>query len=162
MKQFNRINNIFGFVIFGMATLVYWLCMEPTLSFWDCGEFIAASFKMEVGHQPGAPLFLMIGKLFSLLAGSNTSKIAYWVNFVSVISSAATIMFLFWTINAIALKIVKKTSENLTPTQLWSVIAAGAVGALAYTFSDTFWFSAVEAEVMLYLLYVPLLSFGQS
>jgi hypothetical protein len=147
MKQFNRINNIFGFVIFGMATLVYWLCMEPTLSFWDCGEFIAASFKMEVGHQPGAPLFLMIGKLFSLLAGSNTSKIAYWVNFVSVISSAATIMFLFWTINAIALKIVKKTSENLTPTQLWSVIAAGAVGALAYTFSDTFWFSAVEAEV---------------
>lgn len=147
MKQFNRINNIFGFVIFGMATLVYWLCMEPTLSFWDCGEFIAASFKMEVGHQPGAPLFLMIGKLFSLLAGSNTSKIAYWVNFVSVISSAATIMFLFWTINAIALKIVKKTSENLTPTQLWSVIAAGAVGGLAYTFSDTFWFSAVEAEV---------------
>jgi len=147
MKQFNRINTASGFVIFAIATLVYWLCMEPTLSFWDCGEFIAASFKLEVGHQPGAPLFLMIGKLFSILAGNNTAKIAYWVNFVSVIASAATIMFLFWTINAIALKIIKKTAGHLTPLQICTVIAAGTVGALAYTFSDTFWFSAVEAEV---------------
>lgn len=147
MKKFNRINTISGFVIFAFATIVYWLCMEPTLSFWDCGEFIAAAFKLEVGHQPGAPLFLMISKLFSLLAGNNTAKVAYWVNFVSVISSSATVLFLFWSINAIALKIVKRTTENLSMLNIWSIIAAGAVGALAYTFSDTFWFSAVEAEV---------------
>lgn len=147
MKKFKRINTISGFIIFLVSLTVYWLCMEPTLSFWDCGEFIAASFKLEVGHQPGAPLFLMIGKLFSILAGNNTAKIAYWVNFVSVISSAATIMFLFWTINAIALKITKKETDGLTSIQIWTVIAAGAIGALAYSFSDTFWFSAVEAEV---------------
>jgi hypothetical protein len=147
MQKFNRINTIIGFVIFTIATLVYWLCMEPTLSFWDCGEFIAAAFKLEVGHQPGAPLFLMIGKLFSLLAGNNTTKVAYWVNFISVISSAATVMFLFWTINAIALKIFKNLGNQLSNTNLWAIIAAGSVGALAYTFSDTFWFSAVEAEV---------------
>ena len=147
MKKFDRFNTIAGFVVFAFSTLVYWLCMEPTLSFWDCGEFISAAFKMEVGHQPGAPLFLMIGKLFSLLAGTNTTKVAYWVNFVSVISSAATVMFLFWSINAIALKIIKKSSENISNINLWSIIAAGTVGALAYAFSDTFWFSAVEAEV---------------
>ncbi|TKC06759.1 DUF2723 domain-containing protein [Pedobacter polaris] len=147
MKKFNLINSISGFVIFAIALTVYWLCMEPTLSFWDCGEFIAAAYKMEVGHQPGAPLFLMIGKLFSLLAGNNTGKIAYWVNFVSVISSAATVMFLFWSINAIALKIFRKSVEKLSTIDALSIISAGAVGALAYTFSDTFWFSAVEAEV---------------
>jgi len=147
MEKYKRINNLTGFVIFFLASLVYWLCMEPTLSFWDCGEFIAASFKMQVGHQPGAPLFLMIGRLFSLLAGTDVTKVAYWVNFVSVISSGATIMFLFWTINAIALKLIKLENGKMTGTQLFTVIAAGTVGALAYTFSDTFWFSAVEAEV---------------
>jgi hypothetical protein len=147
MKNFTRINTILGFAIFSIATIVYWLCMEPTMSFWDCGEFIAAAFKMEVGHQPGAPLFLMIGKLFSLLAGNNTAKIAYWVNFLSVISSAATVMFLFWTINAIALKLFNAKEKQITLTNHWAIIAAGAVGSLAYTFSDTFWFSAVEAEV---------------
>lgn len=147
MKKFDRINTYIGLLIFAFATVIYWLCMEPTLSFWDCGEFIAAAFKLEVGHQPGAPLFLMIGKMFSLLAGGNTAKVAYWVNFVSVVSSAATVMFLFWSINAIALKIIKKSNQDLSGTQIWNIIAAGAVGALAYTFSDTFWFSAVEAEV---------------
>jgi hypothetical protein len=146
MRKFDRINTILGFVIFAIAAFVYWMCMEPTLSFWDCGEFISASFKMEVGHQPGAPLFLMIGKLFSLLAGSNSAKVAYWVNFVSVVSSAATVMFLFWTINAIALKLFK-SEKTLSTSNFWAIFAAGAVGALAYTFSDTFWFSAVEAEV---------------
>ncbi len=145
--KFDLINTRIGFSIFAFATAVYWICMEPTLSFWDCGEFIAAAFKQEVGHQPGAPFFLMIGKLFSLLAGNNVGKVAYWVNFVSVITSAATVMFLFWTINAIALKILKKNKEELSIVNLWSVIAAGTIGALAYTFSDTFWFSAVEAEV---------------
>ncbi len=147
MTKFNRINNIAGFLIFGFALLVYWLCMEPTLSFWDCGEFIAAAFKMEVGHQPGAPLFLMIGKLFSLLAGNDTSKIAYWVNFLTVTSSAATIMFLYWTITIIALKTTKTPVSQLSTLQTLTIIAAGALGALAYTFSDTFWFSAVESEV---------------
>lgn len=147
MRNFDLINTRIGFGIFAFATLVYWLCMEPTLSFWDCGEFIAAAFKLEVGHQPGAPFFLMIGNLFSLLAGNDTAKVAYWVNFLSVITSAATIMFLFWTINAIAFKIVKKSKEELTTLNLWSIISAGVIGALAYTFSDTFWFSAVEAEV---------------
>lgn len=147
MEKYRRINNLTGFVIFIFATAVYWLCMEPTMSFWDCGEFIAAAFKMEVGHQPGAPLFLMIGKLFSLLAGSDVTKVAYWVNFVSVIASGATIMFLFWTINAIALKLIKLEDGKMKDIQLFTIIAAGTVGALAYTFSDTFWFSAVEAEV---------------
>jgi hypothetical protein len=147
MEKYKRINNLTGFAIFIFATAIYWLCMEPTVSFWDCGEFIAAAFKMEVGHQPGAPLFLMIGKLFSLLAGSDVSKVPYWINFLSVISSGATIMFLFWTINAIAIKLIKIDNRTLTNIQLFSVIAAGTVGALAYTFSDTFWFSAVEAEV---------------
>ena len=147
MEKYKRINNLTGFAIFFFASTVYWLCMEPTMSFWDCGEFIAAAFKMEVGHQPGAPLFLMIGKLFSLLAGTDVTKVAYWVNFVSVISSGATIMFLFWTINAIALKLIKPEDGKMSGMQLFTVISAGTVGALAYTFSDTFWFSAVEAEV---------------
>jgi len=147
MRKFDLINTRIGIGIFAFATIVYWLCMEPTLSFWDCGEFIAAAFKQEVGHQPGAPFFLMIGKLFSLLAGSDTIKIAYWINFLSVVASAATVMFLFWTINAIALKILKKQKEELNAVNIWSIISAGTIGALAYTFSDTFWFSAVEAEV---------------
>lgn len=147
MEKYKRINNLTGLAIFIFAAAVYWLCMEPTVSFWDCGEFIAAAFKMEVGHQPGAPLFLMIGKLFSLLAGSDVTKVAYWINFVAVIASAATIMFLFWTINAIALKLIKLEDGKMKDIQLFTIIAAGTVGALAYTFSDTFWFSAVEAEV---------------
>ncbi|RYG17962.1 MAG: DUF2723 domain-containing protein, partial [Chitinophagaceae bacterium] len=147
MRKFDLINKRIGFGIFAFATVIYWLCMEPTLSFWDCGEFIAASFKMQVGHQPGAPFFLILGKLFSLLAGNDTTKVAYWLNFLSVITSGATIMFLFWTINAIALKIVNRSKQELSGLNIWSIISAGTIGALAYTFSDTFWFSAVEAEV---------------
>lgn len=147
MKKFDAINNRVGLAIFVFATVIYWLCMEPTLSFWDCGEFIAASFKLEVGHQPGAPFFLMLANLFSLFAAGDTTKVAYWVNFLSVVTSAATVMFLFWTINAIAFKIINKPKQELSSVQLWSIISAGTIGALAYTFSDTFWFSAVEAEV---------------
>lgn len=124
--------------------MVYWTTMEPTVSFWDCGEFIAAAFKLEVGHQPGAPLFLVIGNLFSLLSMGDTSKVAYWVNFVSVISSAATIMFLFWTITALVRKVYQ---HEKVKSKTISIMIAGAIGAAAYTFSDTFWFSAVEAEV---------------
>lgn len=144
MKNYQRINNLVGFLLFGIATFVYWLTMEPTVSFWDCGEFIAASQKLQVGHQPGAPLFLMIGKLFSLLALGNTAKIAYWVNFSSVLFSAGTILFLYWTITALASKLYQKEKSNI---EALTAIAAGVIGALAYTFSDTFWFSAAEAEV---------------
>jgi MFS family permease len=144
MKNYTRINNLTGLILFGIASLVYWLSMEPTVSFWDCGEFIAASDKLQVGHQPGAPLFLMIGKMFSLLAMGDTAKIAYWINFSSVLFSGATIMFLYWTITALASKLYPAEKTN---QQGFSIIAAGIIGALAYTFSDTFWFSAVESEV---------------
>lgn len=144
MKNFKSINNLIGFILFGLSGLVYWLTMEPTVSFWDCGEFITASDKLQVGHQPGAPFFLMIGKLFSLLSAGDVTKVAYWINFSSVVFSAATIMFLYWTITLIASKLYKQ--EKTTTDQL-TIIATGVVGALAFTFSDTFWFSAVEAEV---------------
>ncbi|WP_442587608.1 glycosyltransferase family 117 protein [Pedobacter sp. AW31-3R] len=143
-KTYQRINNIAGFVLFAIALLTYGLTMEPTVSFWDCGEFIAAADKMQVGHQPGAPLFLIIGKLFSLFAIGNTAKVAWWINFSAVLSSAATIMFLFWTITALASRLYRKEKLN---DHLFSIMACGTLGALAYTFSDTFWFSAVEAEV---------------
>jgi hypothetical protein len=143
-QRFHRINNFAGLILFAIALVTYWLTMEPTVSFWDCGEFIATASKLQVGHQPGAPLFLMIGRLFSLLALGDTTKIAYWINFSAVLASAATILFLFWTITAIAAKIFRR--EKLS-SKTYSIIAAGAIGALAYTFSDTFWFSAVEAEV---------------
>lgn len=144
MNRFQKINNIAGLVVFAIAGIVYWLTMEPTLSFWDCGEFLAAAYKLQVGHQPGAPLFVMIGKLFSLLAIGDTGKIAYFVNFSSVLFSAATIMFLYWTITLLAVKLYKK--EKTTMDTL-TVVSTGLIGALAFTFSDTFWFSAVEAEV---------------
>lgn len=143
-RVYQRTNNIVGFSIFLFALLVYWLTMEPTVSFWDCGEFIAAAFKLEVGHQPGAPLFLVIGKLFSFLALGDLSKVTYWVNFSSVVASAATIMFLFWTITALVSKVFR---DEKIRTKTLSIMASGIIGATAYTFSDTFWFSAVEAEV---------------
>ncbi|CAM3980079.1 Protein of unknown function [Pedobacter westerhofensis] len=143
-QRYQRINTCMGFALFAIALLTYWLTMEPTVSFWDCGEFIATSSKLQVGHQPGAPLFLMIGKMFSLLAMGNTAKIAYWINFSAVLASAATIMFLFWTITAIAAKVYRNEKPG---SKTFGIMAAGAIGALAYTFSDTFWFSAVESEV---------------
>jgi len=144
IKNYQKINNLIGLTLFVVAACVYLLTMEPTVSFWDCGEFIAASYKLQVGHQPGAPLFLMIGKLFSLLAVGNTAKIAYWMNFSSVIFSAATVTFLYWSITMIASKVQKIGDIKLSNL---SVFSAGIIGALAFTFSDTFWFSAVEAEV---------------
>jgi hypothetical protein len=144
IKNYQKINNLIGLTLFVVAACVYLLTMEPTVSFWDCGEFIAASYKLQVGHQPGAPLFLMIGKLFSLLAIGNTAKIAYWMNFSSVIFSAATVTFLYWSVTMIASKVQKIGDNTLSSL---SVFSAGIIGTLAFTFSDTFWFSAVEAEV---------------
>ncbi len=147
MHNFRKINNLTGWGVFLIAFVVYALTVEPTASFWDVGEFIAASYKLQVPHPPGAPFFLMVNRMFSLLAFGDVSKVAYWVNMSSVLCSAATVLFLFWTITLLARKAMGITSFQVTTGPLISLMGAGVVGALAYTFSDSFWFSAVEAEV---------------
>ncbi|MFC0181550.1 protein O-mannosyl-transferase family [Pseudarcicella hirudinis] len=147
MNNFKKINNLLGWVVFVIALITYAATVERTASFWDCGEFIACAYKLQVPHPPGAPLFLLIGRLFSLLAGSDKTQVAYWVNMSSVVASAFTILFMFWTIVLIGRKVINKKFEELTQGEAISLLGAGLVGSLAYTFSDTFWFSAVEAEV---------------
>jgi hypothetical protein len=145
--NYSKINNLTGWLCFLIATVTYILTLEPSVSFWDCGEFIASAFKMQVVHQPGAPLFLMIQRFFSLFAFGDVEKVAYFMNVGSAIASGATILFLFWTITALAKKVLIKENEEISKGNLISIMGAGAVGALAYTFSDSFWFSAVESEV---------------
>ena len=147
--SFRRYNNIIGWVIFSIAAYTYLSTIEPTASFWDCGEFIACTYKLEVGHPPGAPTFMLFGKLFTLLAGGDVTKVAMMVNVMSTLASAFTILFLFWTISRLAFKIVSHNNRNyeLSASQQIAILGASAVGALAYTFSDSFWFSAVEGEV---------------
>jgi hypothetical protein len=145
--KYAKINNIVGFICFFIATLTYILTLEPSVSFWDCGEFIASALKMQVVHQPGAPLFLMIERFFSIFAFGDMTKVAYFMNVGSAVASGATILFLFWTITALAKKVLIKGGEEISKANLISIMGAGVVGALAYTFSDSFWFSAVEAEV---------------
>jgi hypothetical protein len=147
MKRFTSLNNLTGWIIFAIAAFTYLSTLEPTASFWDCGEFIAASFKLEVGHPPGAPFFLLIGRLFTLFAGGNTSKVALMVNAMSGIFSALTILFLFWTITHLVRKMLLKGDREATSAEIFVILGSGVIGALAYTFSDTFWFSAVEGEV---------------
>jgi len=147
MNKFTKFNNITGWVIFVFATIVYWLTVEPTASYWDCGEFISVSYKLEVPHPPGAPFFLLVGRLFSFFALGDVEKVAYWINIVSVLSSGFTILFLFWTITLFGRKLIPIENKELTDGQTYLLMGAGIVGALAYTFSDSFWFSAVEAEV---------------
>lgn len=143
--NFKKVNNITGWVVCAIACTVYILTMEATASLWDCGEFISSTFKMQVPHPPGAPLFVILGRIFIVLfGGSNPAKA---VNLLSALCSGFTILFLFWTITHFARKIFAKGEEGLTSSQIFSVMSAGAVGALAYTFSDSFWFSAVEGEV---------------
>lgn len=145
--NYTKINNIFGWLAFAIAAITYTLTLEPSTSFWDCGEFIACIYRLQVAHQPGAPLFTIIGKVFSLLSFGDNTKVAYWTNMGSALASAATIMFLFWSITALLKKILVKKGEEITTVNLITIIGAGLVGSLAYTFSDTFWFSAVESEV---------------
>ncbi|WP_028297697.1 glycosyltransferase family 117 protein [Olivibacter sitiensis] len=145
--SYNKINNIFGWVAFLISTTVYVLTLEPSASYWDCGEFISAAYKMQIVHQPGAPLFLMLQNIFSNLALGDRTQIAYWMNFGSAVSSGLTILFLFWTITALAKKVVWPEGTSLDSEKLIRIIGAGLVGSLAYTFTDTFWFSAVESEV---------------
>jgi hypothetical protein len=146
MYKFHRINNILGWSVFAIATLVYFLTLEPTASWWDCGEYISTAYKLQVGHPPGAPLFQMIGRFFSLFAFNDLSKVAVMVNAMSAICSGFTILFLFWSITMIAGKLFPR-DKPLSEFQKWSILGSGLVGALAYTFSDSFWFSAVEGEV---------------
>ncbi len=148
--NYNKINNLLGWLCAFVATLVYVVTAERTASWWDCGEFIASAYKMQIVHQPGAPLFLMIQNIFSNMAMGDKSQIAYWMNVGSAVSSGLTILFLFWSITALGRKIFVGTSNlstALNQTQTIVVMGAGLVGALAYAFTDTFWFSAVESEV---------------
>ena len=158
---YKRINNLTGWAVFAVAAYTFLSTIEPTASFWDCGEYIATSYKLQVGHPPGAPLFQMIGRVFTLFAGNDVTKAAKMVNIMSALSSAFAILFLFWTITALAKKLVifkmskGEDAENpaavsgdvIPMAKIWAIMGAGAVGALAYTFTDSFWFSAVEGEV---------------
>ena len=146
--KFQKLNNITGWIIFSIATLVYILTAEETASYWDCGEFIAVSYKLMVSHPPGAPFFMIIGRIFSFFALDNPERVAFWINMVSVVTSGFTIMFLYWTIVLFGRKLIGTGKiEDFTPIQTYTLFLSAAVGALVYTFSDTFWFSAVEAEV---------------
>ncbi|MBD2755755.1 glycosyltransferase family 117 protein [Spirosoma validum] len=147
MLSFKRLNRLAGWLVFAIALVTYTLTVERTASFWDCGEFIASSFKLQIPHPPGAPLFLLIGRIFSMLSLGDLTRVAYWINMGSVLASAFTILFLFWTISLLAQKLLSKEESDYTATDAWLIVGTSAVGALAYTFSDTFWFSAVEAEV---------------
>ncbi|HVN56719.1 MAG TPA: DUF2723 domain-containing protein [Bacteroidales bacterium] len=145
-STFRRWNNITGWVIFVISSLVYILTLEPTVSFWDCGEFILSAFKLQIGHPPGAPLFLLLGRVASLLAMGNTSKVSVIINGMNALFSGLTIMFLFWTITHLIRRLYRSEAE-LSTRRIFAILCSGALGALAYTFSDTFWFSAVEGEV---------------
>ena len=146
MKQFRRVDNLLGWLSFLIAAFVYCSTIEPTASFWDCPEFITTGYKLEVGHPPGAPFFAMTANVFSQFA-SDPTQVAYMVNMMSALLSAITIMFLFWSISHLARKLLIKDWNELTLPKAIAIEASGLVGALIYTFSDTFWFSAVEGEV---------------
>ena len=146
MKSFKLLNNVLGWLCFAISLFVYESTVEPTTSFWDCGEFIATSYKLQIGHPPGAPLFMMLGRIFSLFA-SDESRVAYCINMLSATMSAGTILFLFWSITLMGKKLATLEGEEFTFGKQIAVLGSSLVGALGYAFSDTFWFSAVEAEV---------------
>ena len=148
MQPFNykKYNNILGWIVFTIALITYTLTLEPTVSYWDCGEYISTSVKLEVGHPPGAPLFQMMGAFFAMFSPDN-SHIALMVNFMSALASAFTILFMFWTITILAKKMALKLYKELTDGTYYAILGSGLIGALTYTFTDSFWFSAVEAEV---------------
>ena len=157
MPSFQRLNRLAGWLVFAIALGTYALTVERTASFWDCGEFIASSFKLQIPHPPGAPFFLLLGRIFSMLSLGDLTRVAYWTNMVSVLASAFTILFLFWTISLLAQKLFiiqnadrrgsDRSDSEYSTADSWLIVGTSGVGALAYTFSDTFWFSAVEAEV---------------
>ena len=162
MKTYKLLNNVSGWTVFVVAAIVYLMTIEPTASFWDCAEFIVTAYKLEIGHPPGSPIFMMTANLFTQLT-SNVALKAAMVNSMSAILSALTILFLFWSITRLAMKIVLKGTEDaiksISLSQTISILGCGAVGALAYTFSDTFWFSAVEGEVYAYSSFMTAIVF---
>ena len=145
--NYKKWNNLLGWLVFAIAAFTYISTVEPTASFWDCGEYIATSYRLEVGHPPGAPTFLLVGRLFSMFAAPE--NVAYMVNLISALSSAFTILFLFWTITALAKKLftLKTGEDELSKGDMVGTLGAAIIGSLAYTWSDTFWFSATEGEV---------------
>ncbi len=146
MKQYRTVNNLMGWLTFIIAATVYCLTIEPTASFWDCPEFITTGYKLEVGHPPGAPFFMLMANLFTQFA-SDVTTVAKMVNYMSALMSGACILFLFWSITHLVRKLIVTDENNITQGQLVTIMGSGLVGALVYTFSDTFWFSAVEGEV---------------
>ncbi|MCZ2591878.1 DUF2723 domain-containing protein [Bacteroides fragilis] len=149
MKQYKTVNNLVGWITLLIAATVYCMTIEPTASFWDCPEFITTAYKLEVGHPPGAPFFMLTANLFTQFV-SDPALVAKMVNYMSALMSGACILFLFWSITHLVRKLVITDETNITRGQLITVMGSGLVGALAYTFSDTFWFSAVEGEVYAY------------
>ena len=149
MKKYRLVDNVLGWLAFAIAAVVYCSTIEPTASFWDCPEFITTGYKMEVGHPPGAPFFMLTANLFTQLAG-DPSKVALMVNIMSALLSATCILFLFWSITHLTRRLLISSWDELTTQKLIAIEASGLVGALIYTFSDTFWFSAVEGEVYAY------------
>ncbi|MDO5572078.1 MAG: DUF2723 domain-containing protein [Bacteroidales bacterium] len=148
MKKYNLLNNIFGWVAFVISAIVYLLTVEPTASWWDCPEFITCASFLEVGHPPGNAFFNLTGRFFANFAGGDVTRIAVWINRMSALCSAGAILFLFWSITHLTKKIVyKDQNKEITLSQIITILGSGMVGALVYTFSDTFWFSAVEGEV---------------
>ena len=143
---FKRWNRIVGWSVFAVAALTYLLTIEPSSSLWDCGEFVATSYKLEVGHPPGAPLFMLLARIATMFAPS-TYYVPHMVNGMNALASAFCILFLFWTITHIARRLLTREGRPLSVANGIAILGAGAVGALAYTFTDTFWFSAVEGEV---------------
>ncbi len=158
MKTYNWINRIAGFAVFVIAMITYALTVEPTASFWDCPEFITTAFKMEVGHPPGAPFFMLTGKVASLFA-SDPSQVAYTINLLSAFFSALTILFLFFTITHLAKRLIVNASNEPSTSEIIEIIGSGLIGSLVYTFSDTFWFSAVEGEVYAYSSFLTAIVF---
>jgi MFS family permease len=147
MMTYKKLNNILGWFVFAIAAFTYISTAEPTASFWDCGEYIATAAKLQVGHPPGAPTFQLIGRIFSMFAGGDMSKVAFMVNVMSALVSAFTILFMFWSLTMIIKKLAQRVSTVMTTGVEWGILGSALVGALAYTFTDSFWFSAVEGEV---------------
>ena len=149
--NFKTLNNITGWLLFLIALITYAITVEDTASFWDVGEFTAVSYKLMVPHPPGAPFFLLLGRMASFLSMGDVLQVAYWINMISVVASAFTILFMFWSITLFSRKLLKINGE-ISTEQTIAILGSGLIGSLVYTFSDTFWFSAVEAEFMLCLL----------
>ena len=143
--NYKKLNVYLGWFVFLIATIVYFMTIEDTVSLWDCGEYITAAYKLEVGHPPGAPLFMILGRLFSFFA--EPENVAIWINRLSAVSSSLTILFMFWSITILVKKITVKGKDEPSKSDTIAILASGFIGSLAYAFSESFWFSAVEGEV---------------